>query len=113
MTQSSTPGEIDWTRVHTARIAACCTRAAQDYNLAVESPFTLTRDNDPAITFIALFPSIGGGHGMLVCLSSEWNTLEPLAAEQGYSCAGLDPKHYSSYDREQWKGILEAWGAGA
>lgn len=104
-------GEIDWRRVHIARVAACCTRAAQDFDLSVESPFTLNSEGDPSSSFIACFPSLGGGNGMLVCLASEWDQLEPIATRHGYSCAGLDPKHHTSYNRTQWQGILEAWAS--
>jgi hypothetical protein len=109
MNQGSSQGEINWRKVYTTRIATCCTRAAQDFNLTVESPFTVQDANGTESHFIALFPSLGGGKGMLVCLSSEWSVLEPVAANQGYCCAGLDPKHHSSYDRDQWQGIVSAW----
>jgi hypothetical protein len=113
MQSDSKQPDIDWRRVYTKRLAACCTQAAKDHNLEVQCPYSLCEDDGSSKSFIALFPSIGGGKGLLVCLANEWSIMEPLALRHGFSCAGLDAEHYSSYSRPQWTEILQAWNTPA
>jgi hypothetical protein len=102
--------EIDWQKVHRTRIAACCRRAAEESGKSVEAPFTLTDAALGTFNYVALFPTLGSGRGMLICLSSEWEQADSIAHKHGYSCAGLDPQQYSSYNRDSWLSAFEAWG---
>jgi len=103
-------GEIDWHKIHCTRIAACCTRAATDNEVPVEAPFALTYPELGTFNYIALFPTLGSGRGMVVCLASEWEKADAIAQKHGYSCAGLEPEQYSSYNPSSWVSTFEAWG---
>jgi hypothetical protein len=103
-------GEIDWHKVHSARIAACCTRAATDNHVPVEAPFTLSDPELGTFEYIALFPTIGSGRGIVVCLASDWEKADAIAHKHGYGCAGLEPEQYSSYNPSSWVSAFGAWG---
>jgi len=103
--------EIDWRKVHIARIAACCSKAAADFDLSVELPFTLNEGTPEAATFIALFPGIGPANGVLVCLASEWEQLQKTPGAEEYTCVGLYPEHYSQYTKSQWEQNVRQWAA--
>ena len=73
--------DIDWHKVHTARLAACCQRAAADLNLSITSPFILDKGTDIQCTFVAHFPDIGPHNGTVVCLAGDWEKLSERAAK--------------------------------
>jgi hypothetical protein len=104
--------EIDWDKVYSVRIGGCCSKAATDLDLSVEVPFVLNAGTPHEATFIALFPSLAAGKGVLVCLASEWKHLQQIPCAQNYMCVGLYPEHYSCYDLTQWKKNVAEWGAG-
>jgi hypothetical protein len=102
--------EINWHKVHSTRITACCCRAAKDKHVPMEAPFELTDPELGTFHYIALFPTLGSGHGMLICLACDWEKANSIAHRHGYSCAGLDPEQYSSYNPASWVSTFEAWG---
>ena len=104
--------EIDWDKVYSVRIGGCCSKAATDLDLSVEVPFVLNAGTPHEATFIALFPSLAAGKGVLVCLASEWKHLQQIPCALNYMCVGLYPEHYSCYDLTQWKKNVAEWGAG-
>jgi hypothetical protein len=99
--------EIDWNKVYCARIAECCRRAGADCNVAVTTPFLLTG----GYSFIAHFPGIGPKNGILVCLASEWESLNEVAHQHGYTCVGILPDTCSRYDPQRWETIVKEWRA--
>jgi hypothetical protein len=105
--------DIDWKKVHTARIAACCSKAAADFDLSVEVPFILNEGTPHQTIFIALFPGIGPANGVLVCLASEWEQLQKTPGAEEYTCVGLYPEHYSQYSKSQWEKNIQEWGVNA
>ena len=104
--------DINWNKVYAARISACCSKAASDLGISVETPFVLNAGTPHEATFIALFPSLAAGKGVLLCLASEWERLQQIPGADKHMCVGLYPEHYSSYDVTQWKKNVEEWRAG-
>ena len=101
--------EIDWHKVHTARLAACCQRAAADLNLSITSPFILNEGKGNERRFVALFPRIGQHNGIVVCLSSDWERLSEVAHAHGYTCVGVLPESCASYDPARWATFVKEW----
>ncbi len=103
--------EIDWHKVHTARLAACCQRAAADLNLSITSPFILNEGEPHEHRFVALFPRIGQHNGIVVCLASDWERLSEVAHGHGYTCVGVLPESCASYDPARWATFIKEWDA--
>jgi hypothetical protein len=103
--------EIDWHKVHVARLAACCQRAAADLNLSITSPFILNAGEREEHRFVALFPRIGPLNGTLVCLAADWEKLSDIAHTYGYSCVGVLPESCASYDPAKWAAFIKEWDA--
>ncbi len=101
--------EINWHKVHTARLTACCQRAAADLNLSITSPFILNEGTPEEHQFVALFPRIGQQNGIVVCLSSDWERLSEVAHAHGYACVGVVPESCASYDPARWASFVEEW----
>jgi hypothetical protein len=101
--------EINWDKVHTARLTACCQRAAADLNLSITSPFTLNEGEPGEHRFIALFPRIGPHNGTVVCLASDWERLHEVAHALGYTCVGVLPESCASYDPGRWASFIKEW----
>jgi hypothetical protein len=101
--------EIDWHKVYTARLAACCQRAATDLNLSITTPFTLNEGTSEEHHFVALFPRIGHHNGIVVCLSSDWERLSEAAHAHGYTCVGVLPESCASYDPARWAAFVKEW----
>ena len=101
--------EIDWHRVHFARLCACCQRAAADLNLSITSPFVLDEGTEEECVFAALFPHLGNHNGILVCLSPDWERLSERAQAAGYTCVGVRPEACASYDPKQWESCIAEW----
>ena len=105
--------DIDWHKVHTARLAACCQRAAADLNLSITSPFILDKGTDIQCTFVAHFPDIGPHNGTVVCLAGDWEKLSERAHTGGYTCVGVLPESCPSYDPVKWKRFIDEWNSRA
>lgn len=103
--------DIDWKKVHAARVSACCQKAATDFNLSVTIPFELTTPTGESATFLAHFPHIGPSHGILVCLATDWDKLSDIAQAKNYTCVGIHPETCSTYDRTRWGNIVSEWRA--
>ncbi len=103
--------DIDWHKVHVARLTACCQRAAADLNLSITSPFILNEGEGDEHRFVALFPRIGPHNGTLVCLAADWETLSDIAQTNGYSCVGVLPESCASYDPAKWAAFIKEWDA--
>ena len=101
--------EIDWHKVHTARLVACCQRAAADLNLSITSPFILNEGLAEQCRFVALFPRIGQHNGIVVCLASDWERLSKAAHDRGYTCVGVLPETCASYDPVRWAAFIKEW----
>ena len=105
--------DIDWHKVHTSRLAACCQRAAADLNLSITSPFLLDAGTAGSHTFVAHFPHIGPHNGTVVCLAEDWEKLNEQAHSAGYTCVGVLPESCSSYDPLKWQTFIEQWNSQA
>ncbi len=105
--------EIDWRKVHTSRLAACCQRAAADLNLSITSPFILDEGREPSYTFVAHFPHIGPRNGTVVCLAEDWERVNDRAHTAGYTCVGVLPESCSSYEPARWRAFIEEWSSRA
>jgi hypothetical protein len=103
--------EIDWNKIYSARIGGCCSKAAADLSLSVHVPFVLNPGTPQEAAFIAFFPSLGAGKGVLVCLASEWERLQNIPGAHNHVCVGLYPEHYSRYDVKQWERNVTEWNA--
>ncbi len=101
--------EIDWHKVHTTRLTACCQRAAADLNLSITSPFILNEGKSDECRFVALFPRIGQHNGIVVCLSSDWERWSDIARAHGYTCVGVLPESCASYDPVRWSSYIKEW----
>jgi hypothetical protein len=101
--------DIDWHKVHTARLAACCQRAAADLNLSISSPFILSEGGADEHRFVALFPGIGQHNGIVVCLAADWERLSEVAHAHGYTCVGVLPESCASYDPVRWAAFIKEW----
>lgn len=103
--------DIDWKKVHTARVSACCQKAATDFNLSVTIPFELVTSAGATVPFLAYFPHIGPSQGILVCLAADWGALSDIAHAHKYTCVGIHPETCSTYDRTRWETIVSEWRA--
>ena len=101
--------EINWHKVHSSRLAACCQRAATDLTLSITSPFILDEGTADQCTFVAHFPHIGPLNGTVVCLAEEWEKLNERAHCGGYTCVGVLPESCSTYDPTRWKAFIAEW----
>ncbi|MEY4669656.1 MAG: hypothetical protein RL518_2355 [Pseudomonadota bacterium] len=101
--------EIDWHKIHTIRLAACCQRAATDFNLSITSPFILNEGGPDEHRFIALFPRIGPLNGTVVCLASDWDSLNEVAHAHGYTCVGVPAESCASYEATRWGSFIREW----
>jgi hypothetical protein len=101
--------EIDWHKVYTARLAACCQRAAADLNLSVTTPFVIREETGDEHSFVALFPHLGQHNGTVVCLASDWPKLSEVAPLHGYTCVGVLPESCTSYDPVRWASFIREW----
>lgn len=103
--------DIDWKKVHAARVSACCQKAAADFDLSVTIPFNLDAPKGGAATYLAHFPHVGPSKGILVCLASDWDALSEVAHEHNFTCVGIHPETCSTYDRNRWENIVSEWKA--
>lgn len=103
--------DIDWNKVHAARVSACCQKAAADFNLSVTIPFELSTPTNETVPFLAHFPHVGPSNGLLVCLASDWARLSDIAHAAHYTCVGIHPETCSTYDRTRWENIVLEWRA--
>jgi hypothetical protein len=82
--------------------------AAQDLNIRIQSPFTLTVGKNKIIATL-LVENFGSKKGTIVLsIDYEGDFNEPK--KLGYYCSALNPEGYSIYNREKFIDTLNDWG---
>jgi hypothetical protein len=88
-------------------IEAWCA-AARDLQITVHSPHRLMSPNGEQIQFEILVEDFGSRQGTLIFAPDDVKRIR-AAQELGYFCSELNPKVYSTYNRELFIEMLNDW----
>jgi len=93
------------------RIADAWLVASADLGIQVTIPFALPRETGEQVPYLLLIHSFGSKLGTVITTTSDdFEDGFEVAELHGYYASGLNPLHYSKYDRDTFVGALTDWG---
>jgi hypothetical protein len=93
------------------RVVDAWRAAAIDLGIEVVSPFVLEGFDGEPVEFLALVRGFGCAAGTLITTTDrDVEFAFALSDARGYYASGLNPEHYSTYDRAEFMDTLNDWG---